>query len=218
MGTVHGRAWDSALSDIPVRDGWGSCDLDGVACVSGYVIKEIPYTDTFWEDLRFPAQGINPAGAPAPAGVDTSSGLLSFSGTTDNVIGGVAQMPHAWKHGTTVHPHLHLRFPTSAAANTRWQFRYDVADINGNYANAVGTYTSLAAVTVANPQNTAKHVYADLGDLPMVGYKESTAILWQVWRLASSDAADNDTNAALVMEFDIHYEVDKPGTPDEIPV
>jgi hypothetical protein len=133
------------------------------------------------------------------------------------VIGGVAQMPHAWKHGTSGHPHIHLRFPTSAAANTRWQFRYDVADINGSFANAVGTYTSLAAVTVANPQDTTKHVYADLGDLPMVGYKESTVILWQVWRLASSDAADNHANAVFLLEFDIHFLNNKAGTANEIP-
>jgi hypothetical protein len=188
-----------------------------VDCYNLNTHGEVDYCNTFWEDLRFPAQGINPAGSPAPAGVDTATGLLSFSGTIDNVIGGVAQMPHSWKRGTSVRPHIHLRFTTSAAANTRWQFRYDVATINGNFVNASGTYTSLTAVTVANPQNTAKHVIADLGDVPMTGVTESGILLWQVWRLANSDAADNDTNAALLMEFDIHFQVGKPGTPDEIP-
>lgn len=171
-----------------------------------------------WDDLRFPANGINPAGAPAPAGVDTATGCLVFSGAKDNVIGGVAQMPHAWAVGTTVRPHIHLRFPTSnAGKNTRWQFFYDVASVNGTFTNVSGTYSSLTAVTVANPASVNKHVIAALGDLTMAGTKESAIILWQVWRLALSDGLDDDTNDCLLMEFDIHFQVEKTGTTSEYP-
>lgn len=171
-----------------------------------------------WEDLRFPAQGINPAGSPAPAGVDTNTGCLSFSGTQDNVIGGIAQMPHGWKIGTDVKPHIHLRFPTAnAGTNTRWQFGYDVASVNGNFANAIGTYTNLTAVTVANPNSTTKHVVAGLGSVTMTGLVESAIIMWRLSRLANSDAADDDTNACLLMEFDIHFQLEKAGTVNEYP-
>lgn len=171
-----------------------------------------------WEDLRFPSQGINPAGSPSPAGVDTDTGALSFAGNQDNVVGGIAQMPHAWKVGSVVKPHIHLRFPTSdAGKNTRWQFGYDVASISGDFANAIGTYTALATVTVANPASTVKHVVAALGDLAMTGHKESAIILWRVSRLASSDAADDDTNACLLLEFDLHFQIEKAGTVPEYP-
>lgn len=166
-----------------------------------------------WDDLRFPAQGINPAGAPAPAGVDSATGCLVFSGVLDNVIGGVAQMPHSWMRGSTVKPHIHLRFTTSNAGfNTRWKFAYDMANVDANFANASGTYTSLAAVTQANPGNVNKHVLLDLGDLTMAGAHESRVVLWQVWRLAASDAADDDVNDCLLLEFDIHFQIEKTGT------
>lgn len=170
-----------------------------------------------WDDLRFPAQGINPAGSPAPAGVDTATGALSFAGNKDNVIGGVAQMPHAWAPGTTVRPHIHLRFPTSAVADTRWSFGYDRANVGEDFSNASGTYTALATITVANPQNVNRHVIAGFGDLSMAGFRESAIILWKISRLAQSDAADNDTNDCLLAEFDIHFQVQKTGTVAEYP-
>src|SRR3972149_2121720 len=115
-----------------------------------------------WTDLRMPSQGINPPGAASDPGVDDDTGLLVFSGLLDNVIVGAAQMPHEWKPGSTVKPHIHLRFPTSATANTRWSLAYDIANNNGDFTNASGTYTALATVTVANPENVNRLVPAAL--------------------------------------------------------
>lgn len=171
-----------------------------------------------WDDLRFPANGLNPAGSPAPAGVDTATGCLVFAGNQDNVVGGIAQMPHAWAVGTTIRPHIHLRFPTSnAGKNTRWQFFYDVAAVDGTFTNASGTYSSLTAVTIANPASVNKHAIVGLGDLTMTGFHESAVILWQVHRLAASDVLDDDTSDCLLMEFDIHYQIEKTGTVAEYP-
>jgi hypothetical protein len=170
-----------------------------------------------WDDLRFPSGGFNPTGSTAPPNVSTATGLLEFSGVADNIIGGVAQMPHGWAPGTLVRPHLHLRFPTSAAANTRWRFDYDIASVNDNFTNVSGTYTTLATITVANPQNVKKHVVASFGDLLMVGMRESAVIIWKITRLAASDAADNDANVCELLEFDIHHQIAKFGTVPEFP-
>ncbi len=79
------------------------------------------------------------------------------------------------------------------------------------------SYTTLATITVANPQNVKKHVIQDIADLPMVGFTESAVILWKITRLAASDAADTDTNACTLVEFDIHYQIEKRGTASERP-
>ena len=196
----------------------GHVSAANVSCYDLRTHGDVEYINTFWDDLRFPAQGVNPIGSPAPPGIDTSTGCLSFAGNADNVMGGLAQLPHSWKRGTDVHPHIHLRFSASnPGTNTRWKFAYDFANLDGNFVNAIGTFTSLPAVTVANPASTVKHVYADLGDVPMTGKTESCVIIWQVWRLAASDGADNDTGACLLLEFDLHFEIGKPGSSDEIP-
>jgi len=175
-------------------------------------VDDLSYTDTYYDDLRFPASGFNPVGSTAPPSVLTTNGLLSFSGTADNIISGVAQMPHHWKEGTALSPHLHLIFPTSASANTRWLLEYDVANISANYA---GSYTALTTITVANPQNTVKHVLAAFENIPMTSKTLSCCVLWKLTRLAASDGADNDTNAATLIELDFHYEIDRPGSRDE---
>lgn len=164
-----------------------------------------------WDDLRFPASTVR-VGGTGTATEDTD-GTLIFSGTTDQIIHGIAQMPHAWKQGSPIRPHIHLQFKTSAAANTRWKLEYDIANVNGNFA---GTYTA-DTITVANAQNVNKHAIASFAEIDMTGKTWSTVIKWRVSRLANSDAADNDTNAANLLEFDIHYQSDGRGSIPEYP-
>lgn len=170
-----------------------------------------------WDDLRFPSQGINPPGAASDPTVNTSTGLLQFSGTVDNVLAGAAQMPHAWKYGSEMHFHVHLLFPTSANANTRWKLEYNRVPLAGNADHAHGTYTALTVITIANPQDVTKHVIGEFDPISMTGMLGSTCVLWRLSRLANSDGADTDTNLCVLMELDIHYEIDKMGSPTEIP-
>lgn len=170
-----------------------------------------------WDDLRFPAQGINPPGTEDAPTRNTTTGLLEFSGTADNIIAGVAQMPHAWHAGTEIRPHIHLLFPTAATANTKWRLDYDVASVHGNFTNAYGTFTQQTAITVANPNSAKKHVIASFAPIDMTGFTESCVVMWKITRLASSDAQDDDTGACALLEFDIHYQINKRGTADEIP-
>lgn len=183
-----------------------------VECYNLHTGGDIEYTHSFWDDLRFPATGFNPAGSTAPPAILTTNGLLSFAGNADNIIGGIAQMPHHWKEGTSISPHIHLVFPTAATANTRWLLEYNVANINADFTTDSVTYTSLPVITVANANNIARHVLAEFEDIPMTGKTMSCCVLWRLSRLAASDGADNDTNACSLLEFDLHYETDSPGS------
>jgi hypothetical protein len=169
----------------------------------------------FWDDLRFPSQGINPAGASAPPTVSNATGMLEFAGNTDNTIAGIAQMPHAWANGTEIHPHIHLRFINASANNTRWKFEYDIANVFGDFVNAYGTYTTLSTVTKVNPNNAKKHELVAFGPIDMTGFNDSCCIMWKISRLASSDALDNDTGACALLEFDIHYQSNARGSRTE---
>jgi hypothetical protein len=184
-----------------------------VGCLPGSTALKVEVTH--WEDLRFPSAGINPPGAAADPTRSTTTGMLEFAGNADNILAGTAQMPHAWKEGSTISPHIHLWFPTSASANTRWKFEYDFATINGDFVNTYGTYTDGGTITVANPQSVKKHVLAGFTDIALTGCKISTQLVWKLSRLASSDAADNDTSVCVLLEFDIHYECDSAGSEQE---
>jgi hypothetical protein len=165
-----------------------------------------------WEDLRFPSQAINPPGGITNPNRSETTAMLEFAGNADNMIAGIAQMPHSWKEESDVTPHLHLMFPTSANADTRWKFEYNRMPLKGYAESGYGNYASLPVITVANPQNVTGHVYTQFASVPMSGCSGSSCMLWRVSRLASSDAADTDTNSCVLLEFDIHYQSDKMGS------
>lgn len=97
-----------------------------------------PVHDTgLWEDLRFPAQGINPAGSSAPPDVEALTGMLAFDNSADNMVGGVAQMPHSWKSGTAIEPHVHVYADKATNPDTAID-----SDTDGACADHTGpTYT-----------------------------------------------------------------------------
>jgi hypothetical protein len=178
-----------------------------------------------WTDLVIPAVGINPAGAAAPPSLNNATGCLEFSASADNVIIITWQLPHGWSGETdptkaVVVPHLHVRHLTSTTAPnnvSRWRLEYDVADPFGNFTNAYGTFTSMATVSVTNPANTALCGLVDLGDLDLAGYGASCILHCKISRLASSDAADNDSSVIALYSADLHFQTRTAGTENEIP-
>ena len=169
-----------------------------------------------WDDLRFPAQGINPAGQTDAPSVDTTTfpGTLLFSASVVNLIAGVAQMPHAWSRGTAIYPHVHWAKTTSAAGGVVWEMCYSIADIGGIF----GAYSAwVAATDVVLDSNTAnKQALASWPAITMTGYKESTMVAWQIRRNVAA-TADNYAANARFFEMDFHYQVGKLGTTTEIP-
>lgn len=161
------------------------------------------------EDLRFPSSGINPPGAASDPTRSTTTGMLEFAPAADRIIAGNFQMPHAWKAGSSISPHLHLMFPTANTNVSKWRLDYTIANINGNFsAGNYGTYTSATVVTVTNPNNAQKHGIFSLGAITMTGFTESAVVMWKVTRL---DADNTDASTIVLLDFDVHYQVEKFG-------
>jgi hypothetical protein len=169
-----------------------------------------------WDDLRFPVNGINPAGSASPPTVDdtTFGGSLLFAHNAENIVAGIAQMPHAWLRGSEIHPHVHWSKSTSAAGGVVWEFAYSISDIGGTF----GAYSDWAAATdkVPDSDTAHKHALAAFPAIDMSAFKESTCIAWKVRRNPDATADDYGADARL-WEFDIHYQVAKFGTVNEIP-
>ena len=177
-------------------------------------LQAAPYV---WDDLRFPVHGINPVGLASDPTIDTVTypGTMLFSSTLENIIAGVAQMPHDWALGTEIHPHVHWAKTTSAAGGVVWEYRYAVTDLSGVF----GAYSAWEACTYpAGDDNTAnKHALAAWSYSDMTGRKESAIILWQVRRNPAA-AADTYAANARLLEFDIHYRKNKLGSAVELPI
>ena len=174
-------------------------------------------TDRVWEDLRFPAQGINPAGAAAAPGVSTTladyPGTLEFSGSVDNIICGVAQMPHAWLRGSDIVPHIHWAKASASANTVDWRLYIRIL---GSPTDAPGAWSSaLVPSATIGTHGTANEMLLTKWDpIDMSAYKESVMLCWRLDRLGNTDSF---AGVARLYELDFHYQTDKRGTPSEIP-
>lgn len=164
-----------------------------------------------YEDLRFPAQGINPAGGATPPTVDATTypGTLLFPTNVDSFIAGVAQMPHAWKEGSDVYPHIHWTKTTAdaGAEAVAWRFRYAVCGVGA----ALGSYSSdqVGTLVVGDLTTLERHNVTSFPVISMTGELVSTMILWQIFRDISEDNYGND---ARLLEVDFHYIIDSAGS------
>ena len=213
---------DRLILDAPVVS--TAAEADSILILQGGEQKSVTLDNVAaamfgdeWTDLRFPVQGVNPAGTAAPPTVITDlsgyTGMLEFSGSTENIIAGVAQMPLGWKRGSLIKPHIHWTKPTGSASAVTWEFYYRLA---GNPGDAIGAWSSAQTGTLVAGDQTVSggHLLTSFPDINMSAYLESAVILWRIHRQGGTDA---ENNAVILYEFDIHYQSDKMGTEDPIP-
>ena len=161
-----------------------------------------------WDDLRFPASAINkpgPAGAPT---WDASYIGYGFSGSAENDVQVIAQIPHAWKLDSELRPHIHVECAAgSALANHVWELSY-------RWRNNKETLTALTTHTLTcTPSATA---YLQIHSFPAISGVGKTAS--SILDIELSRRGDTDPYAGTVIlkEFDIHYLIDSFGSDAEL--
>lgn len=161
---------------------------------------------TFWDDMRFPASEINPTGAVGPMSYDTTNiGFLAAPGSTQT-IAMIGQMPHSWKEGTLIYPHIHWQPTTAGAGNVLWGLDYKWTDV-GATEDAAWTTTGVYAAAGGN----GRHQVASFPPLDGDGKHISSILSLKVYRVGG-DTGDTYAADALLKEFDIHFESDTFGS------
>jgi hypothetical protein len=166
-------------------------------------------TATAWDDLRAPSQAINPAGSPSPATINNTDGTLTFA--KGNVITCWFQMPHAWKEGSTIHPHIHWSKDVSASGNVNWQIKTKWSNI-GEIMPAYGGL-QMGIDYVSDASTAGMHALTEFPDMDASGKTFSSML--GVYLARINDASDNFTGNVTLYEVDIHYEIDSFGTSQE---
>ena len=206
--------------DLERIDGLQDSDVLELENGIGREIKRMTVAEVLrygWDDLRFPTQGINPAGAVDAPSVDTTltdfPGTLLFSGSQVNVIAVVVQMPHAWLPGSSIEPHIHWSKPIGTANAVTWGLYYRHFGFPNDFADDwVGPITG--TISAGDPTLSNSHIITGFGIISMTGKRESSVLCWQIRRQGSTDA---DAGVARLLEFDIHYYSVKAGTVTPIP-
>lgn len=165
------------------------------------------YVSTFWDDLRFPSSAINPPGAVSDPDRDTTDGCFLFDSGSTETITGQAQLSHSWFEGSALHPHIHWEPTNTNTGSVLWRLHYQIADINGVFSAIDSMDVSQDGAGVAET-----HQVAQFAEIDMTGYSISAIVKWRLSRIGGSDTYNAD---AKLLEFDIHYQLDRPGSRQE---
>ena len=172
----------------------------------------IIYNDTLWEDARVAASSvkINPATSKPDIGAFPTGATYTktylFDGASRETVTFALQLSHKWKEGTILHPHVHWAATSVEVAKTViWELNYSIANINGVFgAEVTRSGTFGAEDTVAN-----KQILTSLEDIDGTGYLISAMIVGALSRRGDLDTYTADV---ALLEFDLHFEVNSPGS------
>ncbi len=124
------------------------------------------------------------------------------------------QLSHAWKEGSTIHPHVHWTPLVAGAAGNvvRWGLEYSKAKIG----TAFGASTTIYGTTIVAGDVTTQysHCLTEIDDIDMTGDTVSTILACRLFRF-SSDAADTLAQTAGLLYVDFHIELDAAGSRTE---
>lgn len=178
-----------------------------------------------WEDLRISATlGKQPASNyPDWEAYKTNVGAYAFDKTTDQHLYFAVQLPHAYKQGSNIYPHVHWIPKTNGAAGpTRvcWAMDYTWANLGEAFGATTTVYGNIPTtdeVLVADRQYLTKlKTSAGLEYMDGTGKNISSMIICRVYRDADGTAAtDNYNDDAYLLELDFHYQRDQDGSATE---
>jgi hypothetical protein len=182
-----------------------------------FVKGDFTLMDTYWDDLRVPITTTRLGGSKDPTFskvFDDGAGsqgvfTYTFSQSQEQEAYFTVQLPHTYKEGTDLHPHIHW-FPTNTnAGSVVWGLEYTIASISAT----IGNTTIINCVDPAD--GTAnKHQICNFPTINGSGLGISDHIICRLFRDASA-ITDDYTTEAGVLEFDFHHEVNTLGSREE---
>lgn len=162
-------------------------------------------------------------GGPAAPGVSQFIGgiyLLEFSDTDTLEAFANFHIPHAYKPGTMIYPHVHFSVQSNDAGTVRWGFEYTFARSAASTGQTAFPATTTIYIDFPVPANSAyKHFIAEAAQgtgIPGTHIEVDGMILARVFR---EPAHVNDTFVGSVWAItsDLHTEVDRHATPNRAP-
>jgi hypothetical protein len=113
----------------------------------------------------------------------------------------ICQIPHGYKEGTDIQPHVHWIGEDTTAGDVVWKLTY-------SWANVHDPMPAEAAIYVTAPNVTAQADVQQASDFPIISGvgKEISSILICTLSRNSTNAADTfNGKDAFLLEIDLHF-------------
>ena len=174
------------------------------------IIRNIGGT-TVWDDIRAPFTQTKRGALDKPDFDYTNIGLLFPQNDAAEIVYIIFQIPHNYKLGTSIYPHIHWQ--QMNANNVVWKMQYKWFNPGGLVP---GGFTAATATTRRYTWAAGNlHQYDGWAAISGAGITEISSIfLVKVFRDDNVDAGAGGGDA-LAFEFDIHYEIDTIGSKSE---
>lgn len=177
-------------------------------------------TATVYNDMVVtPVSTYNKDGASGPQFATFKGSLqaLTFVHSSEQQVFFSIQMPHNWKEGSAIYPHIHWSPQSSTSGAVRWGFEYtwvnyDAATPIAFPANTTAYATSESVVS----GDVDKHLITMFSSITPASNqnKISSILMCRLFR-NSSNGADTYNGSAALLSFDIHYQIDAIGSRTE---
>lgn len=168
---------------------------------------------TVWDDLRVPLSTVQTGGILDPdfaqfkddgAGSEGVFAYL-FDKTLEEEVFFSVQMPHTWREGTNLKPHVHWCPVDTDTGAVVWGLEYTWSNIGAVFGN-----TTIITVTKAAGGTAYYHYLTAFDPIDATGKTASSMLVCRAFR-KSADENDTYDNDAALLEVDFHYEIDKLG-------
>lgn len=146
---------------------------------------------------------------------NTSTGvyLWMFSQNQEQELHFSVQIPHDYKEGSELHPHVHWTTisGTPAGNNVVWGLEYTVISVGGNFPATTTLTTNSVHPDIGAPSGVGQHLVSEFSTISGSGLKISSILVCRLFRKAG-DPSDTFPGAVGFLGFDIHYQQDTQGS------
>lgn len=156
-----------------------------------------------WDDLRVPLTQGKQGVLDKPDFDFTNIGYLFPQNDATEIIYIIAQMPHKYKEGSDIYPHLHWQ--QSAATAVTWVMEYKWFGLGVAVPAAFTTLSSSSTIFTYTSGNLSQ--ITAFTPIDGTGYGISSLLLVKLYRNDNVTTGD-----VLAWDFDIHYQIDTIGS------
>ncbi|MDD2798177.1 MAG: hypothetical protein PHV20_06245 [Bacteroidales bacterium] len=206
----YNNQWNTFLNNGSGSNGI-TINADGTFILNG--------SATTWDDLRVSPDAVKAGANVTPLWADFANNiqLWHFENAKIQSVTFLVQMPHNWKEGTTIYPHVHWAPQVTGTGNVEWQFEYTWANLGTIFGSPITIVSSTSLAFLGGPE--AKKVLITPFPSTGVGIDATGKTLssMMVCRLTRNGTATNDTYAgdAAFLGFDFHFEINSFGSSQE---
>lgn len=139
--------------------------------------------------------------------------LFMFSPSTEQELFFTLQIPHGYKVGSTLYPHVHWTTSTGTPSGTNvvWGLEYTITNIGGSYGNTNIITSNTVIPSIGTPSGTGQHLITPLGTISGSGLGISAIFVCRLFR-AANNGSDTFGNDVGLLGIDVHYEKDTEGS------